>query len=169
MRDKKHAEMMRAYVEWYRNTYKVEDTHDVEVEIEVPFNWYGERGFVDLLAKRTIPVYAPFVGRNPEIKIIGKDCFYDICELKTRIEDLGETIRQIRRAKEFFPLARGLLKSHCFGWLVLLDISDNRRCFKENEELLKAAGIETRFFDPSSSRVGSTWSPPIAPSRREGG
>lgn len=169
MKDQKHAEMLNAYAKWYRGTYKG-NGYDVELEIEVPFNHYGERGFIDLLAKRIVPL------RDSTRKIVDIDIFYDLCELKTHIDDLGETIRQVKRAKEFFPLTRGLLKSHCFAWLVLLETHENRCCVTENEELFKVARIdEVRFFRPSTNSVRTAISLisqrlAVAPSRRvEGG
>ena len=69
MRDRKHAEMIRAYID----RFALEN-----YQTEVPYNYYGSRGFVDLV-------------------VIGKKV--KLVEFKTRLDDIGEIIRQVKNQR----------------------------------------------------------------------
>ncbi|MBI1390792.1 MAG: hypothetical protein GC154_20375 [bacterium] len=59
---------------------------------EVMFNHYGDRGVVDVALRKEDPVK-----RLME---------WLICEMKPWLADVGEAIRQVRRAQEYFCLSR---------------------------------------------------------------
>ena len=80
--DRKHAILMREYIEnCEQNNFEI-------VSCETPYNHYGERGFIDLILRKS----------NNHSKI----CYWKLCEFKPMLFDLGETIRQIHRSKEYF-------------------------------------------------------------------
>ena len=80
LEDIAHAEMMNSFVSWLGKK------KDVKIYCEVPYNHYGDRGVVDVLAMMLNGQHWQGVG----------------CELKPRFFDLGETIRQVHRAQLYF-------------------------------------------------------------------
>lgn len=56
------------------------------------FNHFGDRGVVDAILRRN------FAGERKATWLV--------CEIKPQLFDIGETIRQVRRAQEYFCKAR---------------------------------------------------------------
>lgn len=83
--DQLHASLMQQFLEAMESEYEV-------VEVEAPYNHYGFRGFVDVVlrsrAKDPIPRWR-------------------VCELKPELTDLGEAVRQVKKAQRYFCQARG--------------------------------------------------------------
>jgi len=78
--DRKHRELMTKYIEYIEQSNK-EYFPDIKFEIEKPYNYYGSRGFIDVLfsaGERTT----------------------SICEVKPVLYNLGEALRQLRRAHD---------------------------------------------------------------------
>ena len=78
--DKRHRELMTKYIEHTEQISK-ENFPDMRFEIEKPYNHYGSRGFIDILF--TFGNYTT-----------------SICEVKPVLNNLGEALRQLRRAHE---------------------------------------------------------------------
>lgn len=78
--DKRHRELMTKYIEHTEQISK-ENFSDMRFEIEKPYNHYGSRGFIDILF--TFGNYTT-----------------SICEVKPVLNNLGEALRQLRRAHE---------------------------------------------------------------------
>jgi len=93
--DEKHALLMHQYIQTsQQDNFKL-------FSCEEPYNLYGERGFIDLILIKH--------DKN------NKTCCWKICELKPTLLDLGETIRQINRAKQYFFKARTDLLNTSFS------------------------------------------------------
>ena len=75
--DKRHRELMTRYIEYTERSYKEHFT-DIIFEIEKPYNHYGSRGFIDILFS---------IGLTTSI-----------CEVKPVLYNIGEALRQLRRA-----------------------------------------------------------------------
>lgn len=83
MKDKRHADMVNKVVNILRN-----NTNNI-LEVEQPYNYFGDRGVIDLAWA------LPWSG-----------CWcIRLIEFKTEIVDLGETIRQIKKASKYYPLS----------------------------------------------------------------
>lgn len=80
--DKKHALFMQQYIQTSRkNKFEV-------VCCEAPYCHYGQKGYVDLVLKK--------YDRPNRL------CLWKLCELKPLLLDIGQTIRQINRTREYF-------------------------------------------------------------------
>lgn len=75
--DRKHRELMTKYIEHIENSYK-EHFPNMKFDVEKPYNFYGSRGFIDVLFTTGMTT--------------------SICEVKPVLNNLGETIRQLRKA-----------------------------------------------------------------------
>jgi len=78
--DRRHRELMTRYIEHTEQISKV-NFPDMKFEVEKPYNHYGSRGFIDILF--TFGNYTT-----------------SICEVKPVLNNLGEALRQLRRAHE---------------------------------------------------------------------
>jgi len=76
--DKKHRELMTRFIEYTEKTFN--NDKKLFMEIEKPYNYYGSRGFIDVLFSFGVST--------------------SICEVKPVIYNLGEAIRQLRRAHD---------------------------------------------------------------------
>jgi len=86
--DEAHAVLVQAFVRWLRSKT------GVATFCEVPYNYYGQRGIIDVLALVQIAPGAPRHGI--------------VCELKPALRDLGAAIRQVRKAESYFQLPPAL-------------------------------------------------------------
>ncbi len=71
---------MTRYIEHTEQISKV-NFPDMKFEVEKPYNHYGSRGFIDILF-----TFGPYTT--------------SICEVKPVLNNLGEALRQLRRAHE---------------------------------------------------------------------
>ena len=128
LHDRAHAILMEQYIEAMRPRFE-------KVGVEVPYEHYGNRGFIDVVLKRS--------GDD------GRE-HWKVCELKPRLTDLGETIRQVKQAQRYFELARrDLFKTgDCTVEfpLVILATDDNLRTYMKFRRLLDETEVE--FFHP---------------------
>ncbi len=70
------------------------------VGCEIMYNHYGDRGVIDVVLRKDY--------------VDQKRSTWLICEMKPRLYDIGETIRQVHRAEEYFCRARPDMKMQ--GW-----------------------------------------------------
>lgn len=114
LKDKKHAEMIQSWVRNHPNS---------SYKFEVPFNYFGERGFVDLISDEV-----------------------NLYSFKTEIVDLGETLRQFNRMKEFYPKYVHAAPIHFTSRLVMLHSPENIGIFSQFKEAFD--NIDVTFYDP---------------------
>jgi len=118
--DKEHAEFMNQFISEYKEK-------GYNVEHEVPYNWYGDRGFIDI--------------------VLCKGNKLIICELKPQLTDIGETIRQVRKAEDVFLKAKpeySRFEDIKFV-LVLKATNENLEVCKQYSEVLK--GVKVIFWN----------------------
>ncbi|MBU0778417.1 hypothetical protein KKF82_09185 [Patescibacteria group bacterium] len=92
MSDKAHRELMAEYIKFIQNRVKAihgppppyEDYQIFQIAIEKPYNYFGQRGFIDVLFSEGHFSW-------------GQNC---IVEIKPKLDDLGEALRQLNRAEE---------------------------------------------------------------------
>lgn len=110
--DKDHAKFMKGFVAEYK-------AQGWSEEHEVPYNWYGQRGWIDVLLHKGNTLL--------------------VCELKPKLENVGETIRQIKQAQEVFLKALPSYKKFDdIQYLLVLKANDeNLRLCKKYFDLLK--------------------------------
>lgn len=124
--DLKHAKMIKVVLKEYSSCHSF--------EVESPFNYYGERGFVDLAQLEITNAIMPN-GERTRWQLT-------LWEMKTKLEDVGQTLRQIHKAKKYFLKARKSINGikipidiYLQSRLVFLDTLENWRVFNENIEL----------------------------------
>lgn len=81
-KDSKHAELVQEFKQYWKE--KTEDSKEILSELEVPYNYYGERGFIDLKIEEF---------QNNKLE----KCM--LFEMKTSLQDIGETTRQFKRMR----------------------------------------------------------------------
>ena len=113
------------------------------VGCEIHYNHYGDRGVVDVILNR----------RGSEEGQMD----WEICELKPRLSNIGEAIRQVRRAQRYFRESRKDLfeedLQHKLAFLLVLEATDhNLKQYRNHPGLFQ--GIEVRFHheDPNQCR-----------------
>lgn len=125
VKDEKHADMINAYIEMHEK-YSGSAIR-VNFEYEVPFNYYGNRGWVDLVQHQSNDITM-------------------LIEFKTKLLDIGETLRQYKNMKEFYPKYKPAKPPREYiSQLIILDTHENREIFFKNKRLFK--GINVVFFD----------------------
>jgi hypothetical protein len=106
------------------------------VHPEVSFNWYGERGAIDLVA--WFPATRTLL----------------LIELKTELVDIGLLLathdRRVRLAAEI-ARSLGLQPLHVASWIVVADGRTNRRVVERHRDVIRAAL-------PSDGRTIRGWS-----------
>lgn len=126
--DAAHAALVQAFVRWLRSKPWV------WTNCEVPYNFYGERGVIDVLALMRPTPAAPWYGIA--------------CELKPELLNLNETMRQVTKAQNYFQLPSSI---SAFGRpilrfpLVLQATEHNYVTVTQYADVLD--GIEIHFFD----------------------
>jgi hypothetical protein len=98
VKDEVHAKFLSNFYD----THKALGSETRAFETEVPYNYFGDRGiidFVDYWINRTYNLsdLSDLEPSNP-----GLLDFLQLYELKTELLDIGETIRQVKKAKLFF-------------------------------------------------------------------
>ena len=111
---------------------------------EVPYN--SGRGFIDVVMSR--------------VDHERKQVTWTAAELKTSLRNLGETIRQVRRAQQFFVpgnadrLAPGYPAEHRFPLVVWATDQNWRQCASYWKLL---SGIELEFFHTDHAAAVNAW------------
>ncbi len=126
--DERHAGLMQSFV-----AASLREGFEF-VGCEAPYNHYGDRGVVDVVLRK----------RRPG----GGGGVWHVCELKPVLTDVGETIRQVHRAREFFQKARPDLFEGEIGpevrFLLVLEASEHNLAVVRNHADL-FAGMEVVF------------------------
>lgn len=165
VKDKLHAKFLQNYLlynktqafnaEYFSNSfserypeYKIPIKNNIQqavddhyfIDIEIPYNFYGFKGWVDLVE---IIKGIPNVCKNVVF----------LTELKTQLQDIGETIRQVKRMNDYFlkgcTIIKGLKvnlseQDTCHSKLIILDTQDNIDIFQKYRTLFN--GIHTEFW-----------------------
>ena len=116
-KDSNHAELVQEFKQYWQG--KTDDSKKILSELEVPYNHYGERGFIDLKIEEF---------QNNELE----RCM--LFELKTSLQDIGETTRQFKRMREYFPESENIDHNKTKAHLIILDNSDNREVIEKNRD-----------------------------------
>ena len=130
--DETHAAMAQAFVKWLRRHQAV------ATFCEVPYNFYGERGVVDVVALLQPAPAVPWRGIA--------------CELKPVIYDLGATIRQVKKAERYFqlPPALSALGSPILRFPLILEANErNYLTALHYADVLD--GVEVHFFSADTA------------------
>lgn len=82
---------------------------------EVLYNHYGDRGVIDVVMRKQISGT--------------KEVEWMICEMKPQLYDIGDTVRQVKRAQEYFCKARSdMIMKDCmnrYRFLLVLEANDH--------------------------------------------
>ena len=84
IRDEKHATIVQDFVKRFMTKKWT------VVGYEIPYNYFGNRGFIDVLLKKQFQRESQFI----------------VAEIKTEIVDVGATLRQIEKSRQFLLKAR---------------------------------------------------------------
>jgi hypothetical protein len=85
-RDHKHASFTQSFIaKKQREGFRL-------VGCEVMFNYFGDRGVIDVVLRKDYPSE--------------RRAIWVLCEIKPDLHDIGEAIRQVRRAEQYFCRAR---------------------------------------------------------------
>ncbi len=138
--DSEHATLIEAYINASRKKgFEL-------VGCEVPYNYYGNRGFIDVILKRT----------DNQTRTV----HWLICEMKTKLCDVGGTIRQVKKAEQFFfkDKEKDIVDRkyvNLFEYpLVLKATSENYDIYTSYRKIFK--DIKVMFFDANSSIFENT-------------
>jgi hypothetical protein len=107
--DHRHASFTKSFISQKKSQgYQL-------VGCEVLYNHYGDRGVVDV-------VMSKHVSDTKEVEWL-------ICEMKPQLVDIGETVRQVKRAQEYFCKARSdMVVKDCvnrYRFLLVLEANDH--------------------------------------------
>lgn len=150
-KDHKHATLVKKIKEFYKkpDNPKVK----IEFEHEVPYNNYGQRGYVDLVGKGYHKKTRKTKGTDLKDENF-KDAFTDpvptaqnwkpekeitkwevysvrVCEMKTSIEKIDGTIRQYKKMKKNFKSTVEIDPKKIEARLFVLDNEENRKIINE--------------------------------------
>ena len=130
--DEVHAIMMKELLTFFKTDVQ-------EFESEVPYNYYGNRGSVDLVWYHTI--------ERARLQVL------TMFELESRILRLEELIRKLKDRMEYFPSqfeqARGLPKLGSVQlFLILFSTQENWNVVSEYLSVFKAAFVRTHQVFP---------------------
>jgi len=109
--DKKHRELMTRFIEYIEKIPL--NNKDLLTEIEKPYNHYGFRGFIDVLFSGGVST--------------------SICEVKPVLYNLGEALRQLRRAHN--AILNNAIKDFKINDLIYLRLVTNFS--EENIEIIR--------------------------------
>lgn len=126
--DGKHAALMQSFI-----SVSLREGFEF-VGCEVPYNHYGDRGVVDVVLRKR--------------KARRGGGVWQVCELKPVLADVGETIRQVHRAREYFQKARpdlftGGMEEEVHFLLVLEASEHNLTVLRNHADLF--TGMEVVF------------------------
>lgn len=124
--DEIHAIMAKEFLTFFKGCFN-------DFESEVPYNYFGNRGSVDVVQYNTIEML-----KNWHIQSL------NIYELETQVLRLEELVRKLKDRMEYFPRyfeeSRGLPKLEVVGLnLVLLSTKENLRTVNNYAENFKSA------------------------------
>jgi len=143
--DSNHADMVQKFkrkIRYFEDSEQY-DKYDDSFELEVPYNYYGNRGYADLL-RREYERKKENVDDWTLLRIVAY-------EMKTSIQDVGETTRQVKKMDKYLPESEEFPEGKFESVLVILDTEENREIVKENIDYFE--GIDTRFFDLDGEEI----------------
>lgn len=130
--DARHATLMQAYIkDMQAKGYTL-------VGVEVPYNYYGQRGFIDVVLRRTTPQGEEWL----------------VSEIKSTLLDIGEAIRQVNRAREYFLMGSTCLaptNARVTYNLVLRAVDSNVRLWRMHQTLLDGVPVVWQPVEDESS------------------
>ncbi|MFB3789397.1 MAG: hypothetical protein ACE15F_23805 [bacterium] len=136
VRDQKHASFLSRFIQ-----AKIKDGYHL-AGCEVPFNHFGDRGVIDVVLRCDDP-------------LVHKAVWW-ICEIKPALYDIGDTIRQVRRAEQYFCQARPDMNKP--GWeneyrfvLVIDAQMENFQDMDKYRDLFQ--GIEVVYFNQNPEQI----------------
>lgn len=138
----KHDELQNSFITHWENSRKIfegdgQEKFYSEFGVEEPFNYFGQSGFID------------FYSISPSVHHRHKKTLL-IYDFKTSIEDIGETIRQLKKYKEYFPKKfENKYKIAEVITFIVLDITDEKttNIIDEYIESFNVAGISIMWFN----------------------
>lgn len=164
--DKKHAEIVKGLIKHFiylpcSSIKNLKEGKLYEVlncskkyfvyEIESPYNYYGERGFVDLVIGNKLhkEIFSFWDSQKCESRGCSpsgkKICTIKFFEVKTEIRDIGETFRQLQKIKRYYLLSRNEIKgipicdySTKVLILVILDTIENLKILEEYKDVFNS-------------------------------
>lgn len=131
--DEAHAGLVRSIVGWLRQV------PGVRTFCEVPYNYYGERGVIDIVALAPDSSFAsPWRGVA--------------CEVKPVLRDLGATMRQVRKAESYFQLPPVLpIRGQPLLRFPLILAANETNFLAAVHFAQVLDGIEVHFFSPEDA------------------
>lgn len=128
IRDEKHRRLMSNYIKDIEELNTISE--EFHIELEKPYNYYGSRGFMDI--------------------IYTSDVSTSICEVKPDLSNLGEAIRQLRKAEDAikndaikdFPIRYSKL----FLRIISILNENNIKIIKESYSILKNVDISLELL-----------------------
>ncbi len=151
--------MIQKYIEWKKKilelrlekqknkkTKFIPPSRKLKFDTEVPYNHYGDRGFIDLLITT---------------KRRGKIERKHMIEFKTEIRDLGEMLRQFKKMEKYYPEADEDGKDEWFDrkkryipLLMVKKTSKNNRILIENRDYIGLKSFNSiRLWNPDDKSV----------------
>jgi len=124
----------------------IPSSRKLKFQTEVPYNHYGDRGFIDLI-----------MTTMRQGKIERKH----MIEFKTEIRDLGEMLRQYKRMRRYYPEDDQDDKEKWFngekGYISLLVVKNNKennRILVENKDYIGSKIFsKIRIWDPEDKKI----------------
>ena len=104
--DEKHRNLLNKYIKHTESLMIYGSEKNTSIEVEYPYNYYGDRGFIDVLVIRNLGDILNSIR---------------ICEVKPDLDNLGEAIRQLRKAKNAL-LKIGIPRIYINDFKIFLDL-----------------------------------------------
>lgn len=128
IKDKQHAKMVTELI----SLFKIRFGKDADVKVEVPYNWYGSRGVIDIVVdvRKTKQVF--------------------LYEVKPTIEDIGGAIRQVTNQQKYYPPSHRdrFGTRRIVSTLILLETVSNVNLYNSHKALFDS--IKLLFFNPTA-------------------
>ncbi len=143
IKDEKHAKMITEYIKFIKLKREEFGLEEWEFETEVPYNYYGDRGYVDLIV----------IEKNKFDFGYHKKYLF---EFKTEIRDVGEMLRQFKRMKKYYPKTDDDMSEYSFNIFVLVN-DKNINTILDNIEYIgeKFIKLYMLFFNMEKETVKS--------------
>jgi len=136
--DKAHRELMSKYICFLKEMSDAKGCDNAQLAVEKPYNYYGQRGFIDILFSEGTAEY----GRNV------------IVEIKPKLDNLGEAIRQLNRAEECILknviTDFNFVDAKLFKFLVCLSTEENYNIIEKSMPI----HLEALFWKYSACKHG---------------
>ena len=136
-KDHQHAAFTQSFIEvMKKRQYSL-------VGCEIMYNHYGDRGVIDVVLRKD--------------SADQKRSTWLICEMKPRLYDIGEAIRQVHRAEEYFLRARPDMKiqdwENEYRFVLVLEADKQNLYQVESLHRNLFAGIDVMYHHRDSHQV----------------